>query len=223
MARLFPGSGTNTFGISNPTSGLDVTGSVMAMAVWFKYTGAGTFASKDNGNTGGRQYRFGLEPGVLFRVETSAGIQPTVLGATTPSTGVWHHAVANMSGGGAGVYLDGVLDGSGGISGTIIDTASDFYIGRRANGSTPTYITGSLAELIIWNGYALSLAQIQALAKGAHWHQIGAPLPTAYYPLWGGAASDNAIDFTGHGNTASNGSGSIAAADHAPVGPYVLL
>lgn len=221
MARTFPGSGTNTFGITNPTSGLDITGSVMCMAVWFKYTAAGSFCSKDNGLTSGRQYRFGLEPGILLRVETTSGIQ-AVLGATTPSTGVWHHAVANMSGGAAGVYLDGVLDASGAIAGTIIDTGSDFYIGRRSNGSTPTYITGDLAELVIWNGFALSLAQIQALAKGANWSQIGAPVPTAYYPLFAAAASDNAIDFSGKNNHAANGSGSIAIADHAPVGRYAM-
>ena len=71
-----------------------------------------------------------------------------------------------------------------------------------------------ISEIAIWKNIALSLAEIQALAKGVS--PIRIRKPDFYSPIWGVASPEP--DLSGNGN---NGTvvGTVLA-DHAPVGRY---
>ncbi len=75
-----------------------------------------------------------------------------IRGATTISTGVWHHVAGVYDGAQMRVYLDGALDGSEATSVTPGAGTSDLIIGARGNDAAALFFNGGIDELRITSG-----------------------------------------------------------------------
>ncbi len=92
---------------------------------------------------------------------TLAGAQSGVIGATTVTTGVWHHVAAVYDGTTLKVYLDGVLDGSVPANFAPTNGAASLKIGARGDDAA-TRFNGLIDDARIYNR-ALTEAEIQTL------------------------------------------------------------
>lgn len=88
--------------------------------------------------------------------------QPPAAGATTVSTGTWHHVAAVFDGTSVKVYLDGILDGSVATNFVLTDGAASLKIGARGDDAN-TRLGGLIDEVKIYNR-ALSASEIQTLS-----------------------------------------------------------
>lgn len=86
-------------------------------------------------------------------------------GATTLSAGVIYHAVAVWDPANCSIYLNGVQDGTGAVTGAIGTQVGALGIGSR-NSFGDLYFNGTLDEPAIWNR-ALSAAEVAALYAAA--------------------------------------------------------
>ncbi len=102
-------------------------------------------------------------------------------------TNIWHHGYCEEI---SSTLRRAVLDADFANEG--VDTTSVVFpamnvshIGAAQQLTIGRHMDGRIAEVAIWNGYACTNAQILALSKGASPFEIGAPLPTHFWPLWG--------------------------------------
>ena len=104
---------------------------------------------------------------------TLQGALHGVTGATTVSTGVWHHVAAVYDGTSIKVYLDGILDGSAAANFIPTDGAASLKIGARGDDAN-TRLNGLIDEVRIFNR-ALSAAEIQTSSSSfvSRWHAEG--------------------------------------------------
>ncbi len=88
--------------------------------------------------------------------------------AFTPVVGVLYHITARRSGNNLTVWVDGVQIGTTqSLSGeTIFNSSADFTISSQFNGSRIQFYDGVATDVAIWNGYALTDAEIKSLACG---------------------------------------------------------
>lgn len=219
----------NYLRILNPTGALDLSGTACTVAAWVKADTAGvssnglTIAGKAVATDATTQYVLGLlnsgsgaKP--YFKTGNGAGSTDIIVGATTVTTAAWHH-VAGYASTRTRVFLDGVQDGDKAQSFPIGDTAANFAIGVRSDGTTGPF-DGLIAEVAVWNTQ-LSDAEIAALAKGVCPLLVRPKNLAAYYPLWGvGAAGEPDLSANAQHLTEV---GTVGVGDHAPVGPYVAL
>ena len=96
--------------------------------------------------------------GPRFEINTAAGNRIAFGGTTIANDDVWHHLVGVYDGSTVSIYLDGVLDGSAGHSGLLVDDDADLYL---SGGSGGTYI-GGMDDVRIYNR-ALTEPEILAL------------------------------------------------------------
>ncbi|HVE60143.1 MAG TPA: LamG-like jellyroll fold domain-containing protein [Pyrinomonadaceae bacterium] len=92
---------------------------------------------------------------------TLAGAQQPAVGATTVSTGEWHHVAAVYDGTTIKIYLDGVLDGSVNSGFAPTNGSASLKIGARGDDAN-TRLNGLIDEVRIFNR-ALSAAEVQSL------------------------------------------------------------
>lgn len=217
MARVVGDS--TLLSLVNPTGPMDVTGTALTVSGWVKLSDLtnGFITHKWVSNNGS----FGLDTqSNILRLRINATGEG-VSGATALTVGPWYHVAARKngnSGTAAAVFVNGVLDGTGSSTNPMPDTTNDFVIG--GNGSTFT-IHGSVAEFCYWN-FALTDAEIAALAKGASPFRVHPKNIIGYFPLWGAAgASAGEPDMSGVGVAQTLGlTGSVAVANHAPVARF---
>jgi hypothetical protein len=89
------------------------------------------------------------------------GAQQPASGATTVTTGVWHHVAAVYDGTTIKIYLDGVLDGSVTANYAPTNGASSLKIGARGDDAN-TRLNGLIDDVRIYNR-ALSEGEIQSV------------------------------------------------------------
>lgn len=219
MARAFPGSGTNYYNVGD-VAPIDITGTALTVACWHKptTTPGQSIVAKSNAAGTNSQYDLQLLSNVVrfFIGNAGGGSIDAVSGATTVTTGAWHHLCGVKNGTGAGalkVYLDGAQDGSGTSNLTIANSTQPLRFGT-ASDLTTCQTNGPLAEIAIWD-VALSAAEIAALAKGVSPLLIRRDHLKGYWPLY--AVGSTEADLSGGASPASL-TGTINAADHAPVG-----
>lgn len=160
--------------------------------------------------------------GVCRRQNGDTGNFPR--GTNNPLTpGVWSHVGIAVSFGGNGkVYLNGVDDTIGYISGSSVTTAGTFVssvgsnhdgLGAIFTGSTPTstarQFDGRIAECGIWN-VELTAADFASLAKGFTPAQVRPQSLVAYWSMVGNPANIPELRNTKNGTV----TGSIPTADH---------
>jgi hypothetical protein len=99
---------------------------------------------------------------------STGGAAITTSGTFTPTTGVWYHIAATVSGTTGTIYINGISKASGTVS--AIGTSSiEFTVGSKKNvgGTYAEFLDGSLDDMRLYNR-ALSTTEITALAAGNH-------------------------------------------------------
>lgn len=176
----------------------------------------------------------GASLGLRLRNSTGAGVSAALrrvnlntinspIGSTVLTTGVWNHVGVAVSFGSNGkVYLNGVDDTGGYLSGSAPTTSGTFVsstgtsrdglgalLGSSAPSSTARQLNGSLAECALWR-VELTADDFAALAKGFTPDQVCPQSLVAYWPMSG--SGSNIPDL----RNAKNGTivGSIPTSDH---------
>ena len=144
------------------SSSVAVTGD-MSILAWVKVTNFSTYRSivgKTASSSVPAPYDFYLQSGsgvpVLYRGNGTVNASQAATAA--PSTGIWQHLAVTMTGTSVAHYLNGSANGSGTISTTIgNDATQSLYIGYRVDGVTK--MLGNYGLLQIYN-FGLTAAQI---------------------------------------------------------------
>jgi len=136
---------------------------------------------------------------------------------TTINDGSWHHVAAAYDGANEYLYVDGVLDNSLSVSGTIGTNGDPLYIGSRDGGSV---FGGQMDEVRLWN-VARSGAQIRS---AMHCTLTGSESGIVGYWQFDEGTGSTAYDKTSNGNngTLTNfnfNSSSGWVSSTAPLGP----
>jgi hypothetical protein len=138
---------------------LDVHNSPFTVEAWVKYNSTGVYQTivgkESHGQTGGGG---GYELSITnlgkarLNIWTDSATYVAAIGATTITTGVWHHIAAVADGSQRRIYLDGVLDTS--VNGATLPQAGNgtFNVGRRGNNS---YRFGGLIDEVRVSNAAL--------------------------------------------------------------------
>lgn len=113
---------------------------------------------------------------VAVHVNTSAVTIASSTGTTSLNT--WSHVGLVKTSSGIQCYINGAIDGTAAISGSMISRTAATGIGARQLGNLP--FLGNLAEFATWTR-ALSSAEMASLADGFKPSRI--PTPDIYYPL----------------------------------------
>lgn len=91
-----------------------------------------------------------------FALQTSSA-RTYIIGTTAPVQGIWYHVVGVYDGSTIKIYVNGNLEGTNNLTGTILTNTSNVNIGRRT--SNDRYFNGVIDEVAIYNR-ALSQPEI---------------------------------------------------------------
>ena len=137
---------------------LDITGD-LTLEAWIyptSYANWRMLITKVNGDTGPYQWLLHTGTGLPeFRHSTFSVINASAV----PALNVWNHLAVTRSGTTVTHYLNGAVNGSGTVSGTVLANAEPVRIGRRLE--TDYYFVGKMMQVAIYNT-ALSQARLQA-------------------------------------------------------------
>jgi len=220
MARNFSGSTANSILVGD-VAPIDITGTALTISFWMrpasvtgvqflvcKWDGEGVLPFQYTTHLSGTSFLFGISDG--------AGAQDGAGGATAIVNNTWQHVGGVKNGTGAGAIV-AYVNGSAGTPATsnlsIGNTAANLRLGTDTDATTSSY-TGRLAEVAIWN-VALSAGEMAGLAKGASPLMFRRSNLKMYLPLFGVASPEPDLSGNGASGTVV---GTVAAADHAPVG-----
>jgi hypothetical protein len=153
--------GTNDFVNLPNNSGVFNVGSNHIKTVQFWYKSNSTsgahvriFSTGSAGWTSGLWLGFASGSSFLM-LEMSDGVSTGQVVTSTVSTrgdNNWHHATAVLNGGSALLYLDGVLQNTGNISGEgAMNSSGAVHIGNSYNNESGSYFTGNVDELRVWD------------------------------------------------------------------------
>lgn len=151
--------------------------------------GLGRILDQNNGTTAGGivlENRSSAVPGtlaVVYGFSVNAGTWQF----PAPASGAWHSLVITFDGSAPtpAVYVDGIIQSLTNLAtpvGSFASTATNFYLGNRADGTRNW--DGLLAHLALWN-VILDGAAVAALANGTPPPLIGPRPPLFYFPLTG--------------------------------------
>ena len=218
MARDFTANVANYITIGD-VAAIDITGTALSISCWGQIdvnNAYNTLVAKENSAGTGAQYALFVDNvGKTFVIIGDAAGAESATGATTVTTGGWHHFGLRKNGTGAGAlqaFLDGVSDGSATSNKTIQNTAHALRFGSRVDQDLTC--DGRIAEVGIWD-VALADVEFAALAKGASPLRFRRDHLKGYWPLFGVAYPEP--DLSGNGNNGTQ-NGTVGVANHAPVG-----
>lgn len=118
-------------------------------------------------------------------------------GSATLSTNTWYHVVQRFANGaGHATFINGVSDGTSGLSGLSPVTSGSLGIGYDVTGGSLTF-AGRIADACVWNS-ALTNAEVAALAAGMRPYRIQRGNIIAYLPFDG--VSSPEPDLSGFAN-----------------------
>jgi len=144
--------------------------SQLSISLWANFASVPTnrvlgLASKDNTNERNFDFRYIQNTGVNFLVSTDG-----VNNAATPyypkasiSAGQWYHFVGVYDGSNVLLYVNGVPIGSPtALTGSLQNTTSEFFIGKRGFSTTNTGFDGKLDEVAVFNT-ALTAREVKSI------------------------------------------------------------
>lgn len=178
-----------------------------SLSFWFKPETLGI--NQDIITRSDVQFRVGLDTSnnLVWFIE---GSERWARSASGFQVGTWYHMVLRRSGSSVRVYRDGVEIGVAGAGLDDIQSAGTLNIGR--NDSSVNYLDGRLADMAVWKGYALSAAEIKALATALPVQKAGI---VSYWPLDEATGTRNDAIGTNHltpVNTPASAAGLVGAA-----------
>jgi hypothetical protein len=109
----------------------------------------------------------------LFRIQNTGKLeafmpgQNILSGNTVLVNSVWYHVVYVRNGTGAGtsnIYINGILDTSGGVANNFVDNSENKRIGQR---TTSQFFNGTIDEVRIWNR-ALYASEVKELYENPY-------------------------------------------------------
>jgi hypothetical protein len=202
-------NGTSAYAQVNSSTSLNITGALTVEA-WIKYNSNGTYqeviAKECYGTAGCGGYALQItNTGKLrFILYQGGTAYVAVVGATTVSTGVWHHVAGVFDGTSARrVYLDGVQDGSAASAGsTPASGTAPLQIGRLSS-SALYYFNGLVDEVRVSDSplYSANFTPQASLAAGANTKGL--------WKFDGQAATDS----SGNGNNGTLQGGAVYSTD----------
>ena len=93
-------------------------------------------------------------------IQTTTANSGNVYSTTTLNDGKWHFMTATWDGSNVRVYVDGSLENSAALTGTLNNSQNNMYIGAYSDDDN--YLDGNLANVAIWNR-ALSSDEINSV------------------------------------------------------------
>ena len=150
--------GSTGFVYVSPAALLDITKQI-TLEAWVKSTGTGGWQRLVGKGTNGSEWDLWISPLGQAHVQLGSTTRIWELTGTTVITnGEWRHVVATWDGTTTNIYVDGVLDASGWLSGTLVSNPSN----RLEIGRDPLrefYTSGGLDEVAVYS-QALTGAQV---------------------------------------------------------------
>lgn len=216
MSRVLVGGTANYLGTFDPNGVLDPTTNAFTFGGWFRFTSNSGVSqimfAKWNGTTGW----------VMF-MQSSGVVRATINSSNADDTGaatlnVWTHFMARRDASTWKLYKNGVEVASNGAAASLGATSHAFHWGHRVLGATSA-MNGRIAEFAAWSD-ALTPAEIAAVAAGVSPFLVR-PKDLVYQPGWG-VNTGREPDLAGP-DAVLDQVGSVAVADHAPVGPTFPL
>jgi hypothetical protein len=126
--------------------------SALTISCWVNTTNTGTRGLVSKGTGGFSDFvLFGnLSPYKIgIFLQTTTANSGNVYSTTTLNDGKWHFMTASWDGSNVRLYVDGSLEGSAAITGTLNNSESNMYIGAYSDDDN--YLDGNLANVAIWN------------------------------------------------------------------------
>jgi len=135
-----------------------LSGSAMTVEAWFRKDGSGNYrqsicASLENTLSNRRMImncEQNIGKGRLIFFSTAGGGMGTLLTTTNLSNSTWYHMVGTIDGSAGKLYLNGTLEYSLTLSGTL-GTCNLFGIGERQISGSRDYFNGDIAKVRIYN------------------------------------------------------------------------
>lgn len=133
--------------------------SQLSISLWANFASVPTnrvfgLASKDDTNQRSFDFRYIQNTGVNFLVSTD-GVnsgQTAYYPKASISAGQWYHFVGVYDGSNVLLYVNGALfNGTSTLTGSLQNTTSEFFIGKRGFGLTNTGFDGKLDEVAVFN------------------------------------------------------------------------
>lgn len=168
-AALF--NGTTGYIVSTLTSDLPTGAGAFSMECWMKFA-ANPAASNDfymlgDFDSGNHNLFFQLQTTGFVKVLSNSG-PATITSNAALTTNVWHHLVATYDGVTLRLYIDGTLQTATNTTTLAMGYVGSYpyVIGATTSGATHTtpqgFFAGSLDEIALYTGVALSGAQVTA-------------------------------------------------------------
>ena len=126
--------------------------SALTISCWVNTTNTSTRGLISKGTGGVSDFiLFGnLSPyKVGIFLQTTTANSGNVYSTTTLNDGKWHLITASWDGSNVRLYVDGSLEGSSAVTGTLNNSESNMYIGAYSDNDN--YLNGNLANVAIWN------------------------------------------------------------------------
>jgi hypothetical protein len=228
-----PALGTGVFGGCADFDGNDAYSAVdhadwrptgsYSVGAWFKCSSAvdGAIISNANINTGDYSgWELDLAPDgdlIVAHYPTNGGttesafrVESAVISSYSSNT--WHHIVFTFNGTTGRIYYDGKMVGAAAMSPPAYDATNPPRIGCRVvNGANASIFTGSLDDVFLINGTALSADQIKELFEGRIYGELRPNQFGTTVGLW--HLNGNSTDFSGNNNHGSDTAITYSAAN----------
>ncbi|MDC3326727.1 LamG domain-containing protein [Flavobacteriaceae bacterium] len=144
--------------------------SQLSISLWANFASVPTtrvlgLASKDDTNQRSFDFRYIQNTGVNFLVSTD-GVnsgQTAYYPKASINAGQWYHFVGVYDGSNVLLYVNGALfDGTSTLTGSLQNTTSEFFIGKRGFSTTNTGFDGKLDEVAVFNT-ALTAQEVKSI------------------------------------------------------------
>lgn len=203
-ARNFNGT---TDKVSMPGNGnaIDITTGSMSISFWFNVANSsGEYRPVNKSDATDEQWEFiyNFASNTKMAVNThQAGVpaHPSSICGITVSPGSWHQVGMTWDptpSDNFAVYLDGVGCTALAISGNLISTGANMYLGTYNNGASNSY-PGKIAELGIWN-VTLTFNEMLALGHNVSPTWVRKTALVGYWPETGAGGASVDPDFSGN-------------------------
>lgn len=171
-AANFPGGAGNNVTVADPSAGtddIDRTAADLTISLWFQLSNRDTNWQGLIGHGEGADYRIALrggnDPIQLAYAGGGAGsdiFSASNIGAAPGGDGLWHHLVATTQGSSTALYLDGVLEATGGTGPIGASGANLNLLCIGCNPDNGREWNGLIDDIGMWDR-SLSLGEVQQI------------------------------------------------------------